>query len=70
MTLSFTCLWHAAFLFSSLKPLYVSEIKTWIIVNFLDFDENKTEVMLFGPSGGGGASYMDLMALNLMWSHM
>jgi len=28
----------------------ISEIKAWMSINFLHFNNNKTEVMLFGPS--------------------
>ncbi|XP_051939816.1 uncharacterized protein LOC127612987 [Hippocampus zosterae] len=37
----------------SLRPLLscLGEIKTWMAQNFLKFNEKKTEVILFGPSG-------------------
>ena len=35
-----------------LKPLLLClvDIKAWMSLNFLKFNENKTEVMVFGPS--------------------
>ncbi len=37
----------------SLAPLMqcLEEIKAWMALNFLNFNENKTEVMLFTPGG-------------------
>ncbi|MDG2555460.1 reverse transcriptase domain-containing protein, partial [Vibrio parahaemolyticus] len=37
----------------SIKPLLscLDDIKAWMALNFLNFNEKKTEVMVFGPSG-------------------
>lgn len=37
----------------SIKPLLtcLDDIKAWLALNFLNFNEKKTEVLVFGPSG-------------------
>ncbi len=38
---------------NSLKPVMecLRGIKSWLALNFLDFNDSKTEVIMFGPSG-------------------
>lgn len=38
---------------NSTKPLLdgLEEIKTWVVLRFLSFNESKTEFLLFGPIG-------------------
>uniref|UniRef100_A0A3B3WL78 Reverse transcriptase domain-containing protein n=1 Tax=Poecilia mexicana TaxID=48701 RepID=A0A3B3WL78_9TELE len=38
----------------------LGDIKAWLALNFLNFNENKTEVMVFGPSGSCESSSVDL----------
>ena len=46
----------------SVKPLLLclEDIKAWMSLNFLKCNENKTEVMVFGPSGSCEAPPVDL----------
>uniref|UniRef100_A0A671UVC7 Reverse transcriptase domain-containing protein n=1 Tax=Sparus aurata TaxID=8175 RepID=A0A671UVC7_SPAAU len=45
-----------------LKPLLLclEDIKAWMSLNFLKFNEKKTEVMIFGPSGSSEPPPVDL----------
>uniref|UniRef100_A0A3Q3ALA8 Reverse transcriptase domain-containing protein n=1 Tax=Kryptolebias marmoratus TaxID=37003 RepID=A0A3Q3ALA8_KRYMA len=49
----------------SLQPLLdcLTEVKAWMASNFLNFNENKTEVILFGSSGNCSTSLADLGSL-------
>ncbi|KAL6485103.1 hypothetical protein MHYP_G00071480 [Metynnis hypsauchen] len=38
----------------------LGDIKAWLALNFLNFNEKKTEVMVFGPSGSCESSSVDL----------
>uniref|UniRef100_A0A3B5PWV6 Reverse transcriptase domain-containing protein n=1 Tax=Xiphophorus maculatus TaxID=8083 RepID=A0A3B5PWV6_XIPMA len=38
----------------------LGDIKAWLALNFLNFNENKTEVMVFGPSDSCESSSVDL----------
>ena len=46
----------------SLKPLLLclDDIKTWMALNFLNFNEKKTEVMVFGPHSSCNPPSVDL----------
>ncbi len=52
----------------SLKPLLncLKNIKAWMALHFLNFNESKTEVLIFGPNGASDALHMDLCP----WNHM
>lgn len=41
----------------------LDEVKTWMASNFLTFNEDKTEVIIFGPSGNFNAPDLDLCNL-------
>lgn len=51
----------------SIQPLLLclNDIKAWMALNFLNFNEKKTEVMVFGPSGSCEAPPVDLGPLAL-----
>lgn len=50
---------------ASLDPLLqcLDEVKSWMASNFLNFNENKTEVIIFGPSGNPNTSNFNLHSL-------
>lgn len=39
---------------------YLKDIKAWLALNFLNFNEKKTEVIVFGPSGPCKSTPADL----------
>ncbi len=49
----------------SIKPLLLclDDIKAWMALNFLNFNENKTEVMVFGPNGSPSSVDLGPLAL-------
>lgn len=42
----------------------LDEIKAWMALNFLNFNENKTEVIIFSPGVTGGSMSVDLGLLS------
>ncbi len=43
----------------------LSDIKAWIALNFLNFSDSKTEVIILRPSGACGSPELDLGSLGL-----
>lgn len=41
----------------------LKDIKAWMALIFLNFNESKTEVLIFGPSGACDAPHVDLWSL-------
>ncbi len=50
----------------SLQPLLdcLKDIKAWMALNFLSFNENKTEVLLFGPNNARAGPLMNMSSLS------
>ena len=50
---------------NSFKLLFdcLTDINTWMALDFLNFNESKTEVLILGPSGASDTPHMHLCSL-------
>lgn len=50
---------------NSIAPLldFLEDVRVWMALHFLKFNERKTEVMVFGPGNAYEPPYLDLSAI-------